>query len=312
MAMDLARMLERCTQGQWCVDDFDWTGTPVPLSPEQERQVCAYYVDMSYIERLAGALFLSLSRRVSDPMLAAIYRSFHADEVRHSQAAARLADYFDVHHYEVYTPNLPMLRFIPSFVRLVESLHPAFANSLILGGELILDMALLRSLNGYVDDPLSRAVVERINQDESRHLAVDMYLSEVLAGAGHGIIGGASNPWLEPDWWGVLTWAPGFFGEVFFRPMQVLDPSQLQMQEVMRRFRRFYDRHSLDGNPAVEQWRGFVDFFESTIGATIGTAVVDGIRRLWAIDLSFVYVGSSAALYGGCAPERHAAPALAS
>jgi hypothetical protein len=287
MGLDLDRMLDSCERGQWSVDDFDWTATPVPLERAREEQVCSYYVNMSYIERLAGALFLSLSERVDDPRLAAIFRSFHQDEIRHSHAAARLADYFDRHHYRIYTPNIPMLRFIPYFVGAIDGLNPAFATSFILGGELILDMALLRGLNRYVDDPLSRAVVEKINQDESRHLAVDLYMTEYFARIGRG--GGAGdNPWVDRNFWGVLTWGPGFFAEVFFRPMQILDPAQEQMRAVMARLRRFYDRPALAENPAVAEFKGVVAFFESAIGATIGGAVEESIRRLFGIDFAFV------------------------
>src|SRR5262245_27519794 len=108
MSVNLEKMLERCEREQWRVDEFDWTATPVPLSPSREREICAYYVNMSYIERLAVALFLALAKRVDDPTLAAIFESFHAVELRHSHAAARLADYFDAHHYQIYTPNVPM------------------------------------------------------------------------------------------------------------------------------------------------------------------------------------------------------------
>lgn len=292
MNLDLERMLEKCTQGQWSVDDFDWGGRPIALSPERERDVCAYYVNMSYIERLAGALFLSLARRLDDPTLTAIFESFHADELRHSQAAARLADYFDVHHYQLYTPNVAMLRFMHAFVRMAESLHPAYATSLILGGELILDMALLRGLNGYVADPLSRAVVDRINQDESRHLAMDVFMTEYLARPDHGLAAGATNPWMQGAYWGVLTWAPEFFTEVFFRPMQMLDPSQEHMREAMRRLRRLYDRPAVAGNPAVQQFQSFVAFFESTLGSWIGGTFVEAIRRAFAVDLSFASAGA--------------------
>ena len=293
--VDLEKMLERCERGQWSVEDFDWHGQPVPLAPETEMRVCAYFVNMSYIERLAGALFLSLSRRQTDPVLAAILRTFHADELRHSRAAARLADYFDVHHYRVYTPNLAMLRFIPYFVGAIESLHPAFATSFILGGELILDLALLRGLNAYVADPLSRAVVEKINQDESRHLAMDMHMTELLARPGSGATGGV-NPWLGRDWWGVLAWGPPFFSEVFFRPMQLFDPSQDQMREVIRRFRRFYDRPAVRNNPAVTQFRSVVTFLETRVGALLGDGLEHAIRFASGIDLAFVRAASSLCL----------------
>ena len=169
MSVNLEKMLERCRREQWSVDDFDWAAAPVALSPEREQEICAYYVNMSYIERLAGALFLTLAGRVDDPTLAAIFETFHADELRHSHAAARLADYFDVHHFRVYTPNIPMLRFIPPFTHLVAHVSPAYATNFILGGELILDVALLRSLNAYVDDPL--AVLAKLIEIEASPLS---------------------------------------------------------------------------------------------------------------------------------------------
>ena len=304
MSVNLEKMLERCRREQWSVDDFDWTRPSSALSPERERAICAYYVNMSYIERLAGALFLALAKRVDDPTLAAIFETFHADELRHSHAAARLADHFDVHHYQVYTPNLAMLRFIPSFVNLIDSVGPAYANNLILGGELILDVALLRGLNAYVDDPLSRAVVEKINLDESRHLAIDMHMTEYFAAGGRG---GDANPWLDRNWWGVLTWAPGFFAEVFFRPMQRFDPSSAQMRDVMRRIRRFYDRDSVAANPAVREFHGMVAVLESWAGSLVGGAVIELSRRLFGIDFDFVRAASTASLYG-TGEAAHAEP----
>jgi hypothetical protein len=289
MAVDLDRMLEQCRRGQWSVGDFDWTAAPPPLACAQETALCQYYVDMSYIERLAGALFRSLSERLDDPPLRAIFATFVADEIRHSQAAARLADHFDVHHHRVYTPNVAMLRFIPYFVGMIDSVTPAFAMSFILAGELILDVALLRSLNAYVDDLLARAVVERINQDESRHLAMDVHMAEHFArGPLAGWADAASNPWTGADFWGVLAWAPGFFADVFFRPMQLLDPSQDRMREAMRRFKRYCARDALDGNPAVEQWRAIAGFFETPLGETLGTALEDLVRRTSGIDFAFV------------------------
>lgn len=297
MSVNLEKMLERCEREQWSVADFDWTATPIALSPEREREICTYYVNMSYIERLAGALFLALAKRIDDPTLAAILESFYADELRHSHAAARLADYFDVHHYRVYTPSMAMLRFIPAFVNLIERVHPAYATNLILGGELILDIALLRGLNAYVDDPTSRAVVERINQDESRHLAMDMHMTEYFAR--HALGSDAATPWLDASWWGVLTWAPGFFADVFFRPMQRFDPSHAQMHDVMRRLRRLYDRASVTANPAVQEFQAWAAFLETWAGSLLGGTIEELSRRLFGLDFAFVRAASTASVSGG-------------
>jgi hypothetical protein len=259
---------------------------------------------------LAGALFRSLSERSDDPHLRAIFRTFVDDEVRHSQAAARLADYFDVHHYRVYTPNIPMLRFIPYFVGMIDSMSPAFATSFILGGELILDIALLRSLNAWIDDPLARAVVERINQDESRHLAMDMHMTELFARTATTDAAVASNG-LGNDFWGALAWGPPFFAEVFFRPMQVLDPAQDKMRDVMRRFRRFYDRTAVSGNPAVEQFRSLVAFAESPLGTWIGAGLETFFRRAMGVDFAFVHAASTQTMYGEAAEAPGLTPAAA-
>lgn len=268
MQLDLDKMLDRCIKGQWNVNDFDWSQKPkVKLSKEKEIRVCYYYMNMSYIERLAGALFLALSKRMTDPRLKAIYETFYEDEIRHSHAAAKLMDYFDVHQYRFYTPNQAMLKFIPYFTRSVETLNPAFANSFILGGELILDIALLRSLNEYVDDPMGRAVVEKINQDESRHIAMDFFMTEYCAEHELPPVKGSKKKGIfNPDFRGVLTWGPPFFNEVFFRPMQFMDPEQNQMKEVAKRLRRFYMRPEVQANPVVRDTNKLFEHLESPLG----------------------------------------------
>lgn len=300
MAMDLDKMVEKCERGQWDVNSFDWNQKPIPLSKEKEMQVCQYYTDMSYIERLAGALFLSLHERMEDPRLKKIFWFCYLDEVRHSRAAALLADYFNVHNYRFYTPNQWMLRFIPSFVRSVKTMNPAFATSFILGGELILDIALLRGLNEYVDDPLSREVVERINQDESRHIAMDFFMTEYFSRNKAKRAEGQEkkNAMLRPEFWGVLSWGPPFFNDVFFRPMQAVDPTNHQMKEVMKRLRRFNDREEVQNNPTVKNFRDTVAFFESPVGSFIGGILEKTLLLTTGIDFSFVRAASTQNIKG--------------
>ncbi len=299
MAMDLDKMVEKCERGQWDVNSFDWTQKPIPLAKEKELQVCQYYTDMSYIERLAGALFLSLSKRVDDPRLKRIFELCYQDEVRHSIAAAKLADYFNVNNFRFYTPNQWMLRFIPSFVKSVKTLNPAFATSFILGGELILDIALLRGLNEYVDDPLSRAVVERINQDESRHIAMDFFMTEYFSkNKVTRDSGDKKNAMLKPEMWGVMMWGPGFFNDVFFRPMQIVDPDNHQMKEVMKRLRRFNDRPEVANNPTVKNFKETVAFFETPVGSAVGGVMEKAFKLATGIDFSFVRAASTENIKG--------------
>ena len=55
--MDLDRMLERCRREQWSVRDLDLSQSPRDVSEDDERAICQLFMDMSVIERLAGALF---------------------------------------------------------------------------------------------------------------------------------------------------------------------------------------------------------------------------------------------------------------
>lgn len=306
MQMDLEQMLDRCYQGQWDVNDFDWSRKPRPMSKEKETRVCRYYANMAYIERLAGALFLSLSRRVDDPTVKAIYETFYIDELRHSHAASKLMDYFDLHHYEVYTPNQAMLKFIPYFVNSVDTLDPTFANAYILGGELILDIALLRSLNDYVDDELANEVVDKINQDESRHIAMDFFMTEYAPR--HKM----KRAQKSGDWWkdlaGVLAYGPPFFNEVFFRPMAMMDPTGERMKEVIKRQRRFYNRPEVRDNPMVRYFNNVAEFLEGSIGSKVGIVLEKGIRAISGIDFGWVHAASSKELYGeGAVDDGHTA-----
>lgn len=290
MNLNTEKLLERCYKGQWKLEDFDFTQPPsVELDKEKEMRVCSYYMNMSYIERMAGALFLALSKKMTDPTIKAIYESFHEDEIRHSQAALALMDYFDVHHYKVYTPSSAMLKFLPHFTKAVDKLNPAFANHLVLFGELILDIALLRGLNDYVDDPLSRAVVDKINSDESRHIAMDFYMTEYCS---------KHNMTAKNEKWtdnlsliGVSRWAPEFFKDVFFKPMEMMDPEQKQLKDIMRRVRRYYLREEVQNNPMVQSFNNSADFFESTFGGYVGRGAENIVKRLSGLDLTFVKAG---------------------
>jgi len=292
MILDTEKMLKNCQKGQWSVDDFDWTQTPtVKLSKEDEMRFCQYYMDMSFIERIAGDLFLSLSKRLEDPTLIAIYETFVVDELRHSHAAAKLMDYFDVHHYKVYTPNKSMLNFIPAFSDLVKTVNPAFANSMMTAGELVLDIALLRGINEAIDDPLSKAVVEKINQDESRHLAMDFYMTEYCSENNMKTVEKAKLNFQHPML-RLLRASPGFANEVFLRPMQRVDPNNKQMEAVAKRLRRIYLKPEVQNNPAAKQMNAIFDWMEGPVGSKVGPVLEKTLSRTTRLDFSWVYAGS--------------------
>jgi hypothetical protein len=231
-------MLEKCRRDQWNVGDLDWTGTPRPMSREDEMAVVQCLTDMAGIERLAGELFETQRRRTEDPVLREIFATFVKDELRHSHAAQMLADYYNVHHYKHYVQSSALQKFAPHFIAAVREAPLEVANTFILGGELMLDIALLRSLNDYVDDDMMRRAMHLINRDESRHVAIDFHMVEHYA----------SDEYRAMQKFSVKKYAKAssvlmrmafhsrpFFRAVFFEPMSRLDPTQKRIKEAMKR-----------------------------------------------------------------------------
>jgi hypothetical protein len=239
--MNLESMLHKCRRDQWRVGDFDWTGTPRPMSRDDEIAIVQCLTDMAGIERLAGELFETQRIRTNDPLLREIFATFVTDEIRHAHAAQMLADYYNVHHYRHYVQSPALQKFAPHFIAAVREAPLEAANTFILGGELMLDIALLRSLNDYVDDEMMRRVMHLINRDESRHVAIDFHMVEYYA----------SDEFLalrRKKPFSLVKHAKAasvlarmafhsrpFFRAVFFEPMARLDPSHKRLREAIKR-----------------------------------------------------------------------------
>ena len=239
--MDLGTMLVRCKEGQWAISDIDWSRTPRSLE-RSESEVVQYFTDMAAIERLAGALFAEQERHARDPVLAAIFRTFVIDEERHAVAAERLARHFDRNHLQDYAPSPSLVRFRPGFLAALRHVSPELANAYIVGGELLLDIALLRAIDDYVDDPTCHDVMALINRDESRHVAIDYFMIDYYASAEwareraslprrtvsdhmHAAIAFSRM---------LLTIKP-FIRDVFIEPMTRVDPKRRRMREAFKR-----------------------------------------------------------------------------
>lgn len=235
-------MLARCEEGQWRLEDVDWSRPPRDLEPAVERNVVQYFTDMAQIERFAGALFAEQLRRATDPLLRSIFESFVIDEERHAQAAERLSRHFDVRGLTAYRPSASLLRFKPRFLGALRHLSAEVANAYIVGGELLLDIALLRSIDDYVDDPTCHDVMRLINRDESRHVAIDYYMTEYYASPAWAVAE-ASAPRRSPresmqGAWafaGMLLAAKPFIKDVFIEPMARVDPQRRRMREAFKR-----------------------------------------------------------------------------
>jgi hypothetical protein len=280
--MDAARMLAMCRRDQWRIEDLDWTVAPRALSRDDEIAVCQYFTDMSGIEQLAAALFQVQHDNARDPVLREIFASFVVDEERHSRVAVRLARHYDVHRYRRYELNPHLVEFRKHFVAAVREVPPDIANVYITTGELLLDIALLRSLDDYVDDDMSHQAMRLINRDESRHLAVDYHMAEYYGSFEY-------DHWLRSrpkrtrreelraTWTiaGFLYHAKPFFRDVFFRPMELVDPSGKRLLEAFKRIQLLGQKNGTGPQrPFVTVLRALHALFnDDRIGPYVGPAI---------------------------------------
>lgn len=270
--MNLNRMLEKCRREQWSVGDLDWSGKPRPMSKDEEMAIVQYFTDMAGIERLAGALFLEQQRRTDDPLLQEIFRTFVNDEIRHSHTAQMLADYYNVHHYKTYETSPSLRKFAPYFINAIKYLSPEIANAYITGGELMLDIALLRSLNDHVSDSMSQQAMNLINRDESRHIAIDYHMVDYYSSDEYQqkLRKMPMKPVKEQAaallaFAGVIFYARPFFHDVFFRPMQMVDPEGKRLREAFKRIQLLGAKPGVAARPYTKFLRALQVVYGNTV-----------------------------------------------
>ncbi len=256
--MNLQSMLEKCRRDQWQVGDLDWSGKPRPMSREDEIAIVQCLTDMAAIERLAGELFETQRLRATDPVLEEIFATFVKDELRHSHCAQMLADYYNVHHYKHYVQSSALQIFAPHFIATVREAPLEVANTFILGGELMLDIALLRSLNDYVDDDMMQRAMHLINRDESRHVAIDFHMVEYYS-SDEFLARRKQEPFSIRKQAKAATTlmrmgyhARPFFRAVFFEPMAMLDPSKKRIKEAIKRLQLLRAKPNVARQPLAQ------------------------------------------------------------
>ncbi len=234
-------MLDKCVRDQWHADQLDWTLPPPQMTRDKEEAVVQYFTDMSGLERLASALFAAQARKAKDPTLRAIFESFVVDEERHAVVAERLARHYDVHRWKTYEIAPSLTAFRPHFLRVIEAAPPEIANAYVTAGELMLDVALLRSIDDYVGDEMSHRAMELINRDESRHIAIDFHMTEYYASDEFLARRAKRSPSLRAQVRGayatmrMLWFAQPFLEAVFLDPIDRTDPSGRRIREAFKR-----------------------------------------------------------------------------
>jgi rubrerythrin len=237
---------------------------------------------MAGIERLAGALFAEQRKKVDDPVLKDIFTTFIIDEERHSQCAARLAQHYNVHRYRDYEQNEHLRRFRPYFVATIHHLSAEIANAYITSGELLLDIALLRSLNDYVSDAMSAQAMTLINRDESRHIAVDYHMIEhYCSEAYERELAARPRRTLRERlrayraFAGFLYHGGPFFRDVFFKPMDLTDPTGKRMREAFKRIQLVGTKPEVASRPLSRFFFTLQAlFFHPVIGKMFGTIIL--------------------------------------
>ncbi len=275
-------MLAKCRRGQWDPDDLDWSATPRSLSRADEEALVQYFTDMSGIELLAGELFAAQRDMTDDPLLSEILDTFVIDERRHSIVAWRLARHFDVHRYREYRVNPHLEAFRPHFVAAIQAFSPEVANTYITVGELILDIALLRSIDDFAADETCAAAMRLINRDESRHIAIDFHMADYYSSPEFDAILEArpGKPWRDElaAWRSfalLFRYGSPFFRAVFFEPMDRIDPDRKRMKACWRHIQVVASKPRIARRPFVAFMRRLQDLFaHPTLGRFFAPLVV--------------------------------------
>ncbi|MCV7382643.1 reductase [Mycolicibacter longobardus] len=186
MAVDLDVMLTKIKDRQWALADIDWDAPGAELiRPEMVPKLKKFMADLCWIENIGARGFAAMARKAPTPALAEIYRYFHAEEQRHANAELALMKRWGMlDDGEMPEPNVNIRLAMQWLDDYSDDLPLSVLGTVIPMLEVALDGALLKFLLDEVDDPVCHQVFEKINNDESRHIAVDFEVLEMIGHAG--------------------------------------------------------------------------------------------------------------------------------
>ncbi|WP_433786438.1 ferritin-like domain-containing protein [Actinomycetospora sp. CA-101289] len=185
MAHDLATMLEKIKNRQWALADVDWAAPGAEsVTDEQRPRLRAFMADLVWVENIGARGFAAMATKAEDPTLREIYRWFDAEEQRHANAELALMRRWGMlADDEVPEPNVNVRLAIEWLDRYADGMSLSVLGTVIPMLEVALDGALVKFLLDEVRDPVCHEVFAKINADESRHLAVDFQVLEMLGNA---------------------------------------------------------------------------------------------------------------------------------
>jgi len=182
--MDMEQMLQKIKDKQWALADIDWEAPGAEtISDEFRPKLKAFMADLCWIENVGARGFAALATKAPNPTIAEIYRYFHAEEQRHANAELALMRRWGMlEAEEIPEPSVNIRMAIEWLDTYGDEMPLSVLGTVIPMLEVALDGALLKFLLEEVHDPVCHQVFEKINNDESRHIAVDF---EVLDLIGH-------------------------------------------------------------------------------------------------------------------------------
>jgi hypothetical protein len=244
MAIDMNAMLAKIKDRQWALADIDWDAPGAEtISDEFRPRLKAFMADLCWIENVGARGFAALAKKAPTPALAEIYRYFHAEEQRHANAELALMKRWGMlDDGEIPEPNVNIRLAIEWLDSYSDNMSLAILGTVIPMLEVALDGALLKFLLDEVDDPVCHQVFEKINNDESRHIAVDF---DVL-----NMIGQATARRLAIEFIGNVATPGVIIGALMYVPLlnrmrnnivdMGLEPERLY--NAMKRFRQLGER----------------------------------------------------------------------
>ncbi len=185
MAIDLTEMLQRIKDRQWALADIDWEAPGADLiTPEQWPGLKEFMADLVWIENVGARGFAAMAKKAPDDTLKQIYTYFHAEEQKHANAELALMKRWGmIDGDRMPEPNVNIRLAIEWLDKYSDDMSLAVLGTVIPMLEVALDGALLKFLLDEVHDPVCHQVFEKINADESRHLAVDFQVLDMLGHA---------------------------------------------------------------------------------------------------------------------------------
>ena len=185
MAMDLDKMLQMIKDKQWSLADIDWDAPGAELIDEELwAKLKPFMTDLMWIENVGARGFAALAKKAPTPTLKSIYEHFHAEEQKHANAELALMRRWGMlDNDEIPPPSVNVQLVITWLDKFSDGMSLSILGTVIPMLEVALDGALIKFITDEVKDPVAQEVFKRINSDESRHLAVDFEVMDILGHA---------------------------------------------------------------------------------------------------------------------------------